>query len=133
MSPYRVLVIDENDSKQVLVSFRSLDEETGVDHIYIAKRIIKGLDSVENSTNYVKLIAHRVTTKLNSNIVGHYVVDKDISFVGRYKVGRYVKQFSPITYLTEATNIKEYTLQDCVRSCMNDYCSINRLRIIEEL
>ncbi len=131
MSPYRVAVIDTTMSKSVMCSMLSTDKKTGEHNIYILLKTASGLDESDNVTPYMRRIAHKMSGKLNSRIMGKYIAYKD-NMVRRYMIDRYVDTLGPDPQVT-TLDIIEYTLSDCLKRAMEDYCRIHGLNIIQEL
>ena len=131
MQPYRVLV-NLHTKQAVMSAMMSVDKDGG-HHIYIVEKhepSIKGhvpgqLSFFDDEEPNIRKIAHNVTTKVNSIIKYSYICSygEDQPRHRRWWV-----------WSKDGRNISaEYTLQDCLKAAMDDYCSTRRYKIIQEL
>ena len=130
MQPYRVLIQTYKD-QLVMSAMMSVDKDGG-HHIYIVEKhqphlkgYVPGQLSFFDDDPDIKKIAHDVTTKVNSIIKYSYTCayGDDQPRHRRWWV-----------WSKDNRNISaEYTLQDCLKSAMQDYCSRKRYKIIQEL
>lgn len=127
MSPYRVRVnVDGRDC--VFSSMISSDKENGRKFIYIVEK------SVGSSVDSFKGIAHKQTSRKNSTILAKYEAERSVLY-RRYNLIRHIgyDKKGDKNYLIMNVSENEFTLSDCLRSAMNNFCELNGYTILEEL
>lgn len=123
MSPFRITTT----TGRVLVSMMSVDRITGIHHVYVAE---KGVEIGQNYMNAdaefadQRYIAHRQTTRTNSQILDHFEVYTTDN--NKYEVMHIIKE-DP--YMAVKTDILEYTQSDCLRAIMQFYCNAHSIVI----
>lgn len=127
MQPYRVEAIDSHKNTHVISAMLSKGKISPY-HIYIVEKHFKSeldnlmIDSIvkDSSTE----LAHAMSTRTNSTIKVRYDFE---SQPGRrkYKLIRSSDNFH--------IDKLDYTLQDCLRTAMVDYCTHKNLNIVRYL
>lgn len=123
MTPYRVLAQDTDvhtslgpqmrDVCKIYSAMLSKDKITGMRKIYILFKPIP----LGYTTFDVKEIAHKMTTRKNSQIMREFIIEPFQSASGqtRYRV------VDPDTYDRREIGDPQYTLSDCLVTAMHQY------------
>lgn len=131
MQPYRVLVQTYTD-QLIMAAMLSVDKNSR-HHVYIVEKHqpkVKGqvsgqLSFFEDVEPDARKLAHDVTTKTNSIIKYSYTC---VYGLGQPRHRRWW------LWSKDNRNVSsEYTLQDCLKSAMDDYCTRMKYKIIQEL
>lgn len=131
MQPYRVLV--QTCTDQLIMAAMLSVNDVGEHHVYIVEKhqpTPKGqlpgqLSLLEDAEPDARKLAHDVTTKTNSIIKYSYTC------VYGYDQPRHRRWW---LWSKDNRNVSsEYTLQDCLKSAMDDYCTRMKYKIIQEL
>ena len=118
MSPFRVLAVS-NDKKvqKILSAILSSTGDCRTIYILDKHRSQEGLTSPDG----IRHDAHRMSTKLNSEIIGVYDIEK-INESARS--GYYVYNKGQ-----RVTAFKQYKLSDCLASAMHHFCVLNGYKV----
>ena len=119
MSPYRVLVKNDQNEYKVLVAQAKPDK-----NIYIYERFQE--NTLNSKTLTSTELAHKPIPKSNSVKVGRYRIERDADEI-HYRVA-YI-QYKHEHYLADMNLLQT----ECLVTAMNHHCNLNQYQILCEL
>lgn len=127
MSPYRVLVRDQEGRHTVFAAMLSPDKKTGTRRIFIVEKIVPvwGQEPEVDIMESLRDIAHSMITKRNSSILAQYQIIKTEQLTKPYRVGRV--SYRGIDYKVKG----DWFLQsECLTAAMEDFCTKNSYELL---
>ena len=124
MSPYRVIVQNEDGRVYPMCAMLSKDKRTGVRKIYILEKLLPTLLNLTPTD--IKSAAYEMNSKTNSVIHASYEIYKDDSRM--YAINRCTRAYSPVEKFFISTSVR--LLSECQRIAMEDYISNEGLKLV---